>query len=805
MIKNYLKIAVRNILRQKTYSFINIIGFSIGIACCILIVLFVRDELSYDTFNTNADSIVRVLQVEREPNGELVSQDYQPMPLVPALKSEYPEILHAARFSTGGTIVTYGDKAFQETIMFTDPDVFSMFDIKFISGNPKTALVDPSEIVITKETADKYFGNEQPMGKALNIKTPGGTQSLIVAGVVEEMPSNSTLQFNFLANLQKHRMYERAKDRWTSSNGSAYLMLRKSVKPEELQAKLPVFVQKYFGEIIKRYQSEGYLSKEKDPFKFLLQPLKDVHLDTSVKYSSVETGNPTNSYILGGIALLVLLIACINFVTLTIGRSANRAKEVGVRKVLGAERLKLIRQFWSEAVLFSAIAMIIGIAIAGVLLPSFNQLAGKKLFMSFTDFGLIGTLFVLMLLIGLISGIYPALFLSRFEPISILKGKFKIGGRNFFTKALIVFQFSLSILLICSALVLSEQLHFVINSNLGFHPHQVAVLPAYSKAGEAETITNRLRVEVQGDPRILNISLTSGAFTHGYDISGFKYNDKNKNAFVYRIDENFLPTLKIPLVEGRNFIKGSAEDRDHGMIVNEAFVKSMGWTLPAVGKELTGTDDKQLAKLHVIGVVKDFHNRSFHEEIRPAIMFMLPDWPQEDILIRIAPSDIPQTVAYLKTVWQKINPDTPFDLTFLDHDFQKLYESEMKWGEIINYSSALAVILACLGLFGLVTISITNRAKEIGIRMVLGASGPGILKLISSDFLKLVLLANIIAWPAAYWAATKYLEEYAYRISLTPTIFILAGLMALVISFTTIAAQIIKVSRSNPVDALRYE
>ena len=805
MFKNYLKIALRTFLDQKLYSAINIFGLSLGIACCILIFLFIKNELSYDRFNTNADSIVRVLTETEEANGEIEFDAYQPMPEVPALLTEYPEIVHATRLSTGGAILTYGENSFHETIMFTDPDIFSMFDIKFISGNSAAALRDPNEIVLTKEMAQKYFNKENPVGKQILMRTPAGSEAFVVSGVTESMPSNSTLQFDFLMNIQKHRMYERAKDRWTSSNGSAYLQLAGGVKPEELNRKLPAFVQKYFGKIIERRQQTGYLSKKPNSFQLLLQPLKDVHLDTRIKYSPDDIGNPTYCYILGGIALLVLIIACINFVTLTIGRSANRTKEVGVRKTLGASRTQLIKQFWSEAILFSAIAIFIGAVLAEVLLPTFNQIAGKQLFLSFFDLGLIGALACLMLLTGILSGIYPSLFLSKFEPAAVLKGRFKIGGKNIFTKILITFQFGLSILLICSALILSKQINFLISSNLGFQPQQVAVLPAYAKPSDVETIADRLKNKVKYNPNILNISVTSGAFTHGYDISGFKYNGENKEAFVYRVDENYLPTLKIPLVEGRNFIKGSANDRDHGMIVNEAFLKSMGWSRPAIGKHLTGTDDEQLSQLNVIGVVKDFHFRSFREEIRPEIMFMLPDWPLDDILIRIAPANMTQTVQYLKKIWKEINPDTPFELTFMDQDFQKLYEREMRWGRIVNYASIFAIFLACLGLFGLATIAVNNRSKEIGIRKVLGASGTGILRIISADFLKLVLLANFIAWPAAYFAASKYLENYAYRISLTPMVFITSGFMVFIISFLTIAGKIIKAIRSNPVKALRYE
>ncbi|HCA81595.1 MAG TPA: antibiotic ABC transporter permease, partial [Bacteroidetes bacterium] len=535
------------------------------------------------------------------------------------------------------------------------------------------------------------------------------------------------------------------------------------------------------------------------------QPLVSVHMDTKVGSSPEEVGNPSYSLILAGVAVLVMTIACINFVTLAIGRSANRAREVGMRKVLGAYRSQLMSQFWGEAFVLATLAMGLGIVLAELFLPTFCQLVGKQLSLSLTDIGLVGGLGGLLLLISVAAGIYPALVLSKFEPVEVLKGKFRIGGKTLFTKVLVVFQFGLSIFLICAALVLSDQINFMITSNLGFHAQQVAILPTFADKLDAERVSERLQTRVKENPDILSVSATSGAFTHGYDISGFLYNGEQKSSFVYRIDEKYLETLQILLIEGRNFVKGSADDRDHAMIVNEAFLRSVGWTRPALGKRLVGADDEMLAQLNVIGVVKDFHFRSFREEVRPAIMFMRTDWPLDDILIRIAPSKLPQTVEYLRQAWKELSPNTPFQLTFMDEDFQKLYEAEMKWARIMSYSTFFAVFLASLGLFGLATLAVSNRTKEIGIRKVLGASATGVVTLVSSDFLKLVLVANVLAWPAAYFAALKYLENYAYRVTLTPWIFLAAGMGAMLIAFIAIVGQILRAVRANPVEALRYE
>jgi len=807
MFSNFFKITFRNLARHKLSTFINMFGLSIGIACCVLIMLFVIDEVSFDTFNENADSVYRVIDASKSVNGEIGYDAYMPMPLIPALKADYPEIAHAARFSTGGAIISFGDKSFTERIMFTDPDVFRMFTIRFLAGNRETVLRDPSEIVLTREMALKYFGDENPLGKQLRIRTYAGEGDFVVAGVTEPMPGNSSLKFDFLANIMKHSMYERAKDRWTSANGSAYVRLSRGARPEELEKKLPVFVQKYFAEIIQHRQDEGYLAKESGAYQIQLQPLLELHLNADVESSPEREGDPAYSFILAGIGILVLTIACINFVTLAIGRSAHRAKEVGMRKVLGAVRPQLISQFWGEAFLLCGSALLTGLVLAELMLPTFNRLSDKHLSLDlFSNGGLIAGLAGLLIIVGAAAGSYPALYLSKFTPTETLKGQFKLSGKNLFTRILIVFQFGLSIFLVCGALVLSRQIDYLITRNLGFNPEQVIVLPLNAgKPENAQLLVDRFRTRVLENPNIMNVSVTNGAFTHGYDVNSFKYKGENKGTYVYRVDEEYLLTLGIPLKYGRNFVKGSPNDRDRGMIVNESFLKMMGWPEPGVGNSLAGIDSKTFERFEVIGVVNDFNFTSLHDEIKPAMMFMNPEWGLGELLIRIAPKNMPATMEYLRQVWHDVAPNNPFNATFLDEDFQKQYDLEMRWSRIVTFGSTIALTLACLGLFGLATLAVASRTKEIGIRKVLGASGPGVVKLISKDFLKLVVAANVLAWPLAYLAASSYLENYAYRISLTPLIFMSAGLGVLLIAFLAIAGQVIKAVRANPVESLRYE
>ncbi|MEX1137818.1 MAG: ABC transporter permease [Bacteroidota bacterium] len=807
MILNYLKVAFRNVFRHKLYAFINVAGLSLGIAVSILIILFVRNELSYDDFHSNTDRIFRVLTAREKVNGSADVSAWQPMPVVPALKAEFPEILHAARFTTGGTIISNGDNIFQETVMFTDPDAFRMFDIRFLAGNPATALENPAEIILTKAMAEKYFGNAEALGKVLRMRTHASDELYVVAGVIEPMPANSSLQFQFLANLRKHSMYEKARERWTSSNGSAYVLVSRESSGQALEGKMKAFVGKYFGETIKRWQEGGHLAKKEGAWAMTLQPLTNVHLDQSVGTSPEKEGNPAYSYILGGIAILVLTIACINFVTLAVGRSSGRAKEVGMRKVLGAVRLQLVKQFWGEALLLCILSLGLGLALAELFLPTFSELAGTTLKIDISsDTGLLVGLVALLLVVGVAAGSYPALVLSRFQPVETLKGRFKLGGRGLFTRVLIVFQFGLSIFLVCGALILNEQLHFLITKNLGFRPEQVVVLPTY--AGDpksAESLVERFRASVEGFEDILSVSATSGAFTHAYDIQGFQINGENKTSFLFRIDEHYLRTLEIPLKEGRNFRKESADDREQGMIVNEAFLRSMGWPSPAAGRRIEGSDSQTMEHMQIIGVVPDFHFTSLQNEIKPIVMFMNPEWPLDHLLIRISGKDIPATVQMIHSVWKDVAPSTPFNATFLDEDFRKEYENEMRWGRIVSLASSFAVALACLGLFGLVTLTVSSRTKEIGIRKVLGATGSGIVRLVSREFLAMVILGNILAWPAAYLAARNYLENYAYRIEIDVWTFVIAGLVALAIAFLAMSGQILKAVKANPVEALRYE
>ena len=809
MITSYLKVALRNLVRHKLYTLINVSGLAIGIAFSILVILFVQQEFSYDSFHKNKDRIFRVLTISKKPNGEVEVDAFQPMPLIPALKAEYPDIGHGVRFSSGSSIVKYGDKVFSETVMFTDPDVFSMFSFHFVSGNPVTALANPDGIVLNETMARKYFGGEEALGKRLAVNVRGTMHDLSVTGVIQDLPDNSSLQFEFIAPITIHSMYDRGKERWTSANSSAFVQLADNVTQASLQERLSPFVQKYFGKSIESNRKLDQLSKDADAYRLVLQPLAKVHLDTKPRWSPEERSDPTYSYILAGIGLFVLLIACINFTTLAIGRSAGRAREVGVRKVLGAFRIQLMRQFWGEAVLLCFIALLLGIVLAEIALPGFNTLTHKHLHFSLaTDGWLVIALAGLLVFVGLVAGSYPAAFLSRFEPVEVLKGKFRIGTRTSLTKALIVLQFSLSTILVVGSIVMADQLRYILSKDLGYNAEQVVVLQLYSgpPPSASDVLVDRLRVKLSSNTDIVSVSGTNGAFTHGYDVNGFRHNGVDRDAYMYRVDEHFLETLRIPLKEGRNFNPRAEGEKKGAVIVNDALVKEFGWKEPAVGTRLEGWDEKEVpGGPIVIGVTKDFNFSSLKEKVRPAVLFLDPDWPMDQALVRISPSNMTAALDQIRAAWTEIAPDRPFGATFLDEDVQKQYEREQRWMTILRASSSIAIALACLGLFGLATLTVANRTKEIGIRKVLGASVPAIATLLSKEFALLVLVSNVVAWPIAYYAAKEWLSSFAYRIDLGPFVFLLAGGVALAIALATVSLQAMKAALANPVEALRYE
>ncbi len=805
MFKNYLKIALRNLRRYKAHAAINIAGLAVGIACCLLIFLFVRHELAYDRFHENADHLYRLHKLEKRTDGER-SLASLPPPLASALTEEFPEIEQAVRlflpFNEATKLIHHGENRLEEKVHFADANFFTVFTFPLLKGNPATALQDPNAVVVSEGLAAALFGNEDPIGQHLSIRIGGNDQDFLVTGVAKRPPENSSLKFNLLLNYQKVKdelrgFYgENVLASWNNFT-EIYVQLSEKAQASIVQSQLPSLVEKYRGNLVQSWR----LTNAPDAFQLRLQPLTGVHLNPTIQGGIVPTSNPAYSYILSGIALLLLILACVNFTTLAIGRSMSRGREVGMRKVLGAVRLQLMKQFWGETLLMSFLALLLGLGLAELLLPVFNELSGKNLSLSqLNNWMTLASLAGLLLLTGLAAGSYPAAVLSGFHPVEVLKGTLKISGKNRLTQSLVVIQFVLCIGLLISTLVMFRQLDFMRTKDLGFDKEQVVVIPTHTQDEVGASLLAIYKNALASHPRILSVSGADGLFAKTSLSLSVHTSDKNFNVFTYRVDEDYLQTLGIELAEGRNFSREITTDAENAVLVNESLVKALGWD-DAVGKEVPiGFPSKT-----VIGVVKDYHFEALHHEIQPMLLNVNPARPIHYILVRISAGEISATLEALKEMWQKIAPNSPFAYSFLDEEVDRHYKAEERWGKIVNHASVLGVLISCLGLFGLTAVAVTKRTKEIGIRKVMGASAARIVVLVSKEFLLLVLIAFVVAAPAAYFAMSRWLQNFAYRIDISWWLFAFAGGLALIIALLTVSTQAIRAALANPVEALRYE
>jgi ABC-type antimicrobial peptide transport system permease subunit len=785
MLKNYLKIALRNIRRYKGYSFINIAGLAIGMACCILILLWVQDELSYDRFHENADYIYRVIQDINFADHSTTWAITQG-PLGPSLKEDFPEIINATRITSRRFRLTYNDKSFDERPGMADGSILEMFSFPLIKGDPATALSDPNSIVMTEEMAEKYFGSEDPLGKTIKADNRWDFQ---VTGILKEVPHNSHLQFDSLIPFIFGRELNYTVDNWRNSQFRTYVQLQKGIPAQEVIQKI-----------------SGYLYEkptlEKDA-RLNLQPLLRIHLYSNYEFDTAH-GDITYVTIFSIIAFFILLIACINFMNLATARSGNRAKEVGMRKVAGAHKTDIVRQFYGESIFLAFIALFVALTIVWLLLPTFNNLAAKELSM-----GVSGNLLVLLgllgitLLTGIISGSYPALFLSAFKPVKILKGSLRSGSKgSVFRKILVVFQFALTILLIICTIIIYNQLNYMRNMKLGYDKE---FLIYKGMRGDVQAKFDSVKNELLQNPNILGVTATSSVPTYGYTFSNslwrWEGQDPDEETLMRAVfvDLDYFKTFGMEIVEGRSYSKEFPTDATEAIMVNEEAVKAMGMESP-IGRRLSiGTNN-----FKIIGVVKNYHFRSLRQEIDPLILIYSPG--QSRVLFaRLRSENIPKTIGYMEDIWKEFAPGHPFNYRFLDDALNNLYRSEQRIGTILKYFSILAIFISCLGLFGLASFMSEQRTKEIGIRKVLGASVSNIALLLSREFTKWVLLANIIAWPVAYIAMYKWLQSYAYSTNIALWSFILSGAMALVIASVAVSYQSIKAAVANPADSLRYE
>jgi putative ABC transport system permease protein len=782
MFKNYLKIALRNLKKQKNYSFINIAGLALGMSCSLLVLLFVFHEMSYDKFHENADRIFRIIDVHRESTGT-------PAILSKVLLEECPEVEKSALLvNFRNTLIKYGDKSFiEKKVLGADASFFGVFSFPLLVGDSETLLSEPHRAVISESAAVKYFGNEGPVGKTITV----GDKNFIITGIAADTPENSHFKFDFLLAYQTFERMNRTG--WLHNNFKTYVLLREGTKPENLERR--------FEELAQKYPQIKHRMLKK---RFGLQALTDIHLRSDLYYGEFEANSSiAYVYIFFAIAAFILIVACINFMNLSTARSSNRAREVGIRKVVGSKKNQLIGQFLGESLCMSFIALALALLLVQFLLPSYRNLIGKNLEINyFGNYAVLPGLIGLACLVGFLSGLYPALHLSSFRPVEALKVSKSMsmkGKLSFFRSGLVVFQFIISIILLSGTIVIYKQLHYFQNRKLGFMKEQVLVIKN----------TEFLFHDSQAFKESLLQQATITDVTHSTSLPGKRFSNwgiataKKKTGIglnIWRCDYDYLETLKMEMSEGRFFSRDFAADTS-AMVINETAVPYLELKEP-IGKQIYSYVTRKTYT--IIGVVKDFHYESLHERVKPAC-FVLQAPPMRYVSARINTSNITETLRTVRKEWDSFSTGLVFDYSFLDEDFDNLYRVEQKVGKLAFLFSALAIFISCLGLLGLAAFTAEQRTKEIGIRKVLGASLSGIVVLLSKNFVKWVLFAFIIALPAAYLSMDYWLRNFAYRIALDVWIFVFAGIVALVIALLTVSYQTIKAAAVNPVDLLRYE
>jgi len=808
MIKNYLKIAFRNLWKNKGFSTINILGLSIGIATCLLITLYVLDELSYDKFNKNADRIYRV-NVDLKFGGAEQKFAVASAPLAITVVKDYPQIENAVRFrSYGPSLVKKGEQNIRENrIIFADSTLFSVFTLPMIAGDPNTALKEPNSVVITKSMAEKYFGTTNALNKVLRFDNKTDYK---VTGVIKDIPENSHFVFDFFISMSGAD--ESRNNAWASFNFNTYLLLRKGTDPKYAVAKMEEANNKYMWPQVQQMMNIDsiQLRKSGNYLHFSVTPLKDIHLHSD-RIAELSANNDIQVvYIFSLVAVFILLIACINFMNLSTARSSNRAREVGIRKVLGTRRSYLIGQFLTESVLMSLLSFTLAIIIASLIMPFFNQLAGKKLTLSPFDHPfLVPILLGFAIIVGLFAGSYPAFYLSAFQPILVLKGKLASGFKHsYFRSSLVVFQFAISIALIIGTIVIYHQLTFIQNKKLGFDKEQVLIVQnAYVLDKQAETFKNEaLKLkDVQFGSISGYLPIPSSRSDEPFFPEGVIDQKKAVSMQRWTVDFDYIKTMGMEMKEGRNFSNDFLTDSG-AIIINETAARLFAFPDP-INKVITSfediTDPTKMRKYKIIGVVKNFHFSSLRENI--GALCLIPGRSTDAITFRLATRNTSATVKNIESLWKKMAPAEPFTFSFMNEDFNAMYNAEQRIGKIFISFALLAILIACLGLFGLATYAAEQRTKEIGIRKVLGATVSNIVGMLSKDFLKLVIIAAIIAFPVAWWAMTKWLQDFAYRITISWWIFVIAGMVAVLIALFTISFKAIKAAVSNPVNSLRTE
>jgi putative ABC transport system permease protein len=801
MFRNYLLVAWRNLRRHKGFSFINISGLAIGIACCILIFLYISDELSYDKYHKNADRIFRGISYSTI-GGETRVFARMPSALAPGLEGAIPEIESSARlFQFGVLRFKHGDKNFEIPDFYAaDPNFFTLFSYEFIAGDPQTALLNPQTFVLTEDTAIQIFGSVDAVGKSISVPIQQGNQDFHVTGVFKNVPKNSHFRFNVVLSINTFR---RGDDQPAGPdflndpiyfNPFSFLLLSENADVAEVEDKITAVVEEKWGE---RYRQEGIIRR------YPLQSLTDIHLKSNFEAEIAQQGDIQYVYIFSVVAIMVLFIACFNFINLSTARSVKRAKEVGLRKMFGAQRHHLIRQFLSESSLLALLGTLIGIVLVTLSLPAFNQLSGKEFSLEYLiSVPSLIAIFTIIIATGFIAGSFPAFVLSTFEPVKTLRGRLGTSKQSgTFRKILVVFQFSISIFMILGFIIILQQLDYIKNKDLGFNRDFLVIIRGEGRTNDA------LRDNISKIPQVTSVSLplsVPGDFTgdESYYLPG-KDPASSVRASVFGVDFDFIKTFGMEILWGRDFSRNYSTDATDAVIINETFARQLGLGPDVVGNQIIDVSNPKFQPT-VIGVIKDFHHQSLKLRINPTILTLQPEG-FAFVAARITPYNVSATLEHIKTVWKEQFPDREFNHYFVDDHYRQRYPEEDKMRDIYLIFGFLAIFVACLGLYGLASFTTEQRAKEIGIRKVLGATVSRITFNLSKDFLKLVLLANIIAWPLGFYVMTNWLNNFSYRIGTAWWMFVVAGLLAQFIAILTVSHQALKSALWNPADTLKYE
>lgn len=795
MFSNYFKTAVRNLWRNKAFSLINVIGLSVGLACCMLVFLYAKDEMSFDRFHKNANRIYHLTADLKSPDGKVSKSSATGMMPGPNFTEQVPEIERFVRVGRENFTTRLANEVFDQEVLYADSNFFSVFTFPMLEGNPATALKNVHSVVLSEDVAKKYFGTQKALGKVLEIKVMDAFQTFVVTGVTKRSPQNSSINIQMLVPIHFLQTLN-VDNQWFNFYLNTFFLLKPGANPQTAQAKMAKVFERDSREQLKEEQEKNGF---KNKVSFGLQPLLQIHTSTDYPASNglCNASNPMYSYILTGIALFIMLIACINFINLTVARSLKRAKEIGIRKVIGSLRYQLIAQFLGESFILSFLAFLSAIVLVIVLLPFFNTIANKSLsFAYLLDAKLIAGYAVLFFVTGLLAGFYPALVLSGFNPVQVLYNRQKFAGKNYLLKALVVVQFTLATFLIISTITIYAQFNYLMHYNLGYNDKNVAVVKgAYMMSDKLASF----KAELLKNPLINGVTADDGG---RWRTRAYVNNAEEINFDIKEIDADYLPLFEINVTKGRNFSKNLVSDIGQSVLVNEEFVRKAGWKNPLGQMVDFYVDNKQYK---VVGIVKDHNFLSLAQKIDAQLFIMKPDNQYQEVFIKLKDSHTADVLTYIEKTYKELFPLDPYQYTFKDAQNAEQYNSEAKWKQVVSFGAMLTIFISCIGLFGMATLSAERRKKEIGIRKVLGASVQVIAAKLCNDFLQLVVIAALIASPAAWWAMSRWLQNYAYRIAINGWLFFFAAITVLVIALVTVGYQSIKAASANPVKSLRME